>query len=123
MLTCQALQQFSLEKPPAVMLGRSPEVQSKYDKFMKEKTNRGGFIEKMKENLKGKKFHFVINDFPYHTVKGIEHWVCWYSSEEDPSKIIDELKEKYDVITCWKNLSHNMSIQEINHIHVFINID
>ena len=68
MLTCQALQQFSLEKPPAVMLGRSPEVQSKYDRFMEEKRNKCDFIEKMKENLKGKKFHFVINDF-YHTVR------------------------------------------------------
>lgn len=122
MLTCKALQKFSLEQPPDIMLGRAPDVQSAYDKFSQQKTNRGSFVSTMEKNLKGKKYYFVKNDFPYHTVDGIEHWVCWYKEDEEnkAKKIISDLKSKYNVITCWKNLPHNCSIQEICHIHVFL---
>ena len=123
MLTCQTLKQFSMEKPPEIMLGRSPEVQTAYETFSKEKKGRGSFVDTMKKNLEGKEYHFVKNDFPYQTVPGIEHWVCWYMDDKDPEKIIDELKSKVNVITCWKNLAQNCSILEISHIHVFIDTD
>ena len=122
MLTCQTLKQFSMEKPPEIMLGRAPEVQLAYETFSK-KRGRGDFVTTMKKILEGKEFYFVKNDFPYHTVKGIEHWVCWYMDDKDPEKIIRELKHTNDVITYWKNLPQNRSIQEISHIHVFINTD
>lgn len=122
MLTCQTLKQFSMEKPPEIMLGRAPEVQLAYETFSKKK-GRGDFVTTMKKILEGKEFYFVKNDFPYHTVKGIEHWVCWYMDDKDPEKIIRELKHTNDVITYWKNLPQNRSIQEISHIHVFINTD
>lgn len=122
MLTCQTLKQFSMEKPPEIMLGRAPEVQIAYETFSKKK-GRGDFVTTMKKILEGKEFYFVKNDFPYHTVKGIEHWVCWYMDDKDPEKIIRELKHTNDVITYWKNLPQNRSIQEISHIHVFINTD
>ena len=120
MLTCQTLRKFSMEKPPEIMLGRAPDVQIAYEKFSKQKTNRGSFVETMKRNLEGTEYLFVKNDFPYHTVSGIEHWVCWYMDDKDPKKIINELKSKVNIITCWKNLAQNRSIHEISHIHVFI---
>ena len=104
------------------MLHRAPEVQKKYDTFICKSNNRTGFIDTMKCQLKKKDYHFVQNDFPYHTTSNIEHWVCWYRKETDPQAIVGELTEKkgIDIITFWKNHSQNMSIQEINHIHVFI---
>ena len=120
MLTKSQLIQFNMEHPPTCMLGRSPKVQSDYEKFMKKDCNRGDFVACMKERLEYKKFYFVLNDFPYHTVDGIEHWVCWYGKDSKPEDFIQEIKEKKEIITYWKNYSQNMSIQEINHIHVFI---
>lgn len=104
------------------MLHRAPEVQKRYDTFICQSNNRAGFIDTMKCQLKKKDYHFVQNDFPYHTTSNIEHWVCWYRKETDPQAIVCELSEKkgIDIITFWKNHSQNMSIQEINHIHVFI---
>lgn len=109
-----------MENPPMTMLGRSPEIQEKYDNFMSKCENRCGFIDDMKCRLQQKEFHFTQNDFPYHTTSNIEHWVCWYGKESDPKKIVGQLSIKNNIITYWKNHSQNMSIQEINHIHVFI---
>jgi len=122
MLTVEKLCKYSMENPPMEMLGRSPCVQEKYDSFMCIQDNRYNFIANMKEKLHGsiRRYHFAPNDFPYHTSPDIEHWVCWYGKYTDPLSIIAEIKEKNNVITFWKNYSANMSIQEINHIHVFI---
>ena len=120
MLSFETLSKYSMECPPRIMLGRSMQVQSKYDTFMREDDNKCAFIEKIRIILNEKSFHFVKNDFPYHTVDGIEHWLCWYDNKTDINNIISLLKKKNNIITCWKNYSFNMSIQEINHIHVFI---
>lgn len=120
MLSRQELIQYTMENPPMTMLERSSEIQEKYDNFMRKGINRSGFIENMKCRLQQEEFHFVQNDFPYHTTPNIEHWVCWYGKDTDPKKIVGELKQKNKIITYWKNHSQNMSIQEVNHIHVFI---
>ena len=120
MLTRDILREYTMENPPKVMLPRSPCVQQKYDAFICQSKNRSCFISDMRENLKCHPYYFVPNDFPYHTSPGIEHWVCWYGKYIEPASIIAEIKEKNNVITFWKNYSTNMSIQEINHIHVFI---
>lgn len=122
MLTHEALKNYSMANPPLEMLGRAPEVQEKYDRFAEKRKNRGSFIDTMKATLDCKPFHFVPNDFPYHTLPNIHHWVCWYGQDVSPDEIIAELTKNKDIsiITYWKNHSHNMSIQEINHIHVFI---
>lgn len=120
MLTIAHLKQFSMESPPSEMLGRAPAVQEKYDSFMCKRENRGDFIATMKERIDRGVYYFTQNDFPYNTTADIEHWVCWYDNANDPSKIICDIQKKNNVITYWKNHSANMSIQEINHIHVFI---
>ena len=120
MLTAKSLSQYSMERPPLNMLGRSPEVQAQYDNFVCKRENRSEFISSMKERLGCSDYYFTQNDFPYHTESGIEHWVCWYTKEASPFRIIDEIKKNNNVITFWKNHTQNMSIQEINHIHVFI---
>ena len=120
MLSRTELCKYSIASPPTRMLGRSKEVQTKYDLFLEDCKNRVGFVEEMKCMLQKGVYHFVQNDFPYHTTSNIEHWVCWYGRDTDPKKIVGELKKSNDIITYWKNHSYNMSIQEINHIHVFI---
>ena len=120
MLTREILRKYTMENPPRVMLSRSLCVQEKYDAFICQPKNRSSFIANMREKLKCFRYHFVPNDFPYHTEPGIEHWVCWYGKHIEPESIIAEIKEKNKVVTFWKNYSINMSIQEINHIHVFI---
>lgn len=122
MLTFDSLKTYSMANPPMEMLGRAPDVQEKYDTFAAQGQNRGSFISTMKETLQCKPFHFVPNDFPYHTTPNIHHWVCWYGQEVTPDEIVAEIKKRNDIsiVTYWKNHSHNMSIQEINHIHIFI---
>ena len=120
MLSRHQLAQYTMDNPPMTMLGRSTEIQEKYDNFMSKGDNRSGFIDNMKCRLQKEEFHFVQNDFPYHTTSNIEHWVCWYGKETDPKKIVKDLSIKNNIITFWKNRSQNMSIQEVNHIHVFI---
>ena len=87
---------------------------------MCERTNRGDFISTMKKRIQEGTYYFTLNDFPYHTSDDIEHWVCWYGKNKEPKEIIEDIEKKNNVITYWKNHSNNMSIQEINHIHVFI---
>ena len=122
MLTRETLKNYSMANPPMEMLGRAPEVQEKYDTFAAKRHNRGSFIDTMKAALHCKPFHFVPNDFPYNTSPNIEHWICWYGKDVTPCEIIEKLQKKngLSIVTYWKNHSHNMSIQEINHIHVFI---
>ena len=122
MLTSEALRNYSMANPPMKMLGRAPEVQEKYDSFAAKRQNRGSFVDTMKVTLQCKPFHFVPNDFPYYTAPNIEHWVCWYGTDVTPDEIIRKIQEKnhITIVTYWKNHSHNMSIQEINHIHIFI---
>ena len=122
MLTREVLTSYSMSNPPMEMLGRAPEVERRYINFVQQRQNRGNFISDMKTTLQCKPFHFVPNDFPYYTAPNIEHWVCWYGTNITPEEIVHQIQEKNDIsiVTYWKNHSHNMSIQEINHIHIFI---
>ena len=120
MLTLAALTQYTMDSPPMTALPRSPEVQAKYDAFIEKGNNRSEFVNSMKCRLKKKRYYFTRNDFPYHTDNHIEHWVCWYEKETCPDEIVKEIEGKNHIITYWKNHSQNMSIQEINHIHIFI---
>lgn len=122
MLTREVLTSYSMSNPPMEMLGRAPEVERRYIDFAQQRQNRGNFISNMKHTLQCKPFHFVPNDFPYHTAPNIEHWVCWYGRDITPDEIVRQIQEKNDIsiVTYWKNHSHNMSIHEVNHIHIFI---
>ena len=122
MLTCADLKQYSMSCPPDYPLCRSARIQEKYDTFISNPENKKKFIEKITKMVNSSTYYFTENNFPYHTVRGIEHWVCWYKRDHDVDFIIDCLKEQYDIVTYWKNLPNNRSIQEINHLHVFIDI-
>ena len=122
MLTCARLSQYSLDCPPQDPLQRSVCVQQKYDRFLNNPDNKSGFVEKIKLQLHRQRYIFCENTFPYKTERGIEHWVCWYKSSEDPFTIIEQLKEHYHIITSWRNIPKNRSILDIDHIHVFIDI-
>jgi hypothetical protein len=120
MLTLTALTKYTMESPPMTALPRSPEIQAKYDAFIEKGNNRSEFVNSMKCRLKNKRYYFTRNDFPYQTERHIEHWVCWYEKDTCPHEIVKEIEGKNHIITYWKNHSQNMSIQEINHIHIFI---
>lgn len=120
MLSTSELKQYTMKNPPQHMLGRSPEIERKYTEFASRREGRGNFIDSIKCTLRTKPYHFVPNDFPYHTTSNIEHWVCWYGKDITPAEIIRRLREKNKIVTFWKNYSHNMSIKEVSHIHVFI---
>ena len=120
MLTREDLKKFNFENPPDFALQRTEEVQNKYDEYMLDKRNTSGFIDKVREKMKGKKFCLLKNDFPYDIEKGVTHLVCWYT-DENPYSIISKMSGDYDVITCWRNKPGNCSVPEIKHIHFFIN--
>ena len=120
MLSRSDLQQYTMKNPPQHMLGRSLEVERKYEEFAAQTQCRGKFIDSIKCTLRDKPYHFVQNDFPYQTTTAIEHWVCWYGKDITPAEIIRRLREKNKIVTFWKNDPHNMSIKEVSHIHVFI---
>ena len=120
MLTHSALTKYTMCSPPMTALPRSPEIQAKYDAFIEKGNNRSEFVNSMRRRLKNNRYYFTPNDFPYQTECQIEHWVCWYGKQTCPHEIAKEIGGKNHIITYWKNHSQNMSIQEINHIHIFI---
>ena len=120
MLTREQLIKFNMENPPVKPLVRSCGVQSDYDSFINKSNNRTSFINEVKAVLSKCGYHFVPNDFPYHTTPNIEHWVCWYGRDTTPQEIIKKLGLSNSIITYWRNSAENRSIAEISHIHVFI---
>ena len=121
MLSIAQLQKFNLENPPKVGLSRKIDVQRKYDKFLENPENTKRFVEKVKEDIVGKKYLLLENNFPYYVEEGIEHRVCWFT-DSDPHEIIRELNTKMDVISCWRNIPANCSILAIKHLHVFVRV-
>ena len=122
MLSSSQLKKFHFN-PPRVGLKRDPEIQKKYDEFLKNPENLSQFLEKVKVNMDVKqKYFFMENTFPYWTEEKIEHKVCWFK-DEDPVDIYNELKDQYEIISCWRNTPANCSIQEIKHLHVFVRIE
>ena len=122
MLSIAQLRKFNLENPPQVGLTRKIEVQRKYDKFLENPKNSKRFVEKVKEDIVGKRFLLLENDFPYNVEEGIEHRVCWFT-DCNPKEIISELKDKMEVVSCWRNTPANCSILAIKHLHVFVRIN
>ena len=122
MLSISQLLKFNLENPPKVGLTRKVEIQSKYDIFLKNSENSKRFVKKVKEDIIGKRFLLLKNDFPYNVEGGIEHMVCWFT-DSNPKDIIQELKDKMDVVSCWRNTPTNCSIIAIKHLHVFVRIN
>ena len=121
MLSASQLAEFTITNPPKVGLSRKDNVQKRYDDFLKDPENSRRFIERMTDELKDKKYILLDNTFPYNVEEGIEHKVCWFK-DCDMIKLINELKSKMDVITCWRNIPENCSIPAIKHLHVFVRL-
>ena len=95
---------------------------AEWNKFLENPENSKRFVEKVKVDIVGKKYLLLENDYPYNVEEGIEHRVCWFT-DCDPKEIISELKEKMDVVSCWRNTPANCSILAIKHLHVFVRIN
>ena len=120
MLSATELKKFHFN-PPRFGLKRDPNVQEDYDENMKEKKNLSSFLDNVNRNLDSNCYYLCDNDYPYWTEKNIKHLVCWYRGPSEKQKeIYDELNTKFDIISCWKNLSVNCSIKQIHHLHIFI---
>mgnify|MGYP005627667301 FL=1 len=119
MLSTKELCCFSAENPPGTVVLRETHIQENYDEFCKDKENGKRFIQRVKDNLENNDYYYVENDFPYYVESHIKHMVCWYKKGTVYS-IINKL-EKKNIITYWENLTHNKSVKDINHIHIFIN--
>ena len=71
-------------------------------------------------NWKHNDYDIVYSHLPEHT--GNLKSLLLNGTNITPEEIVHQIQEKNDIsiVTYWKNHSHNMSIQEINHIHIFI---
>ena len=116
-LTWETLNKFNLQSPPTYTLGRSDEIQEKYDKHRTWIKNSGIDVKKYiydKFNLSEKEIIFIENDFPYNCEKGI--------------KLEEFIKTKLKVTETeipyifYKNIPKNNSIACVNHYHVFAKV-
>lgn len=119
MLSTKELCCFTRVNPPGTIVLRDSHIQENYDKFCRDKENGNRFIQRVKDNLETADYYYTENDFPYFVESHIKHMICWYKKGTVDS-IIHKLGKK-NIVTYWENLSHNKSVKEINHIHIFIN--
>ena len=121
-LSAAQLVKYSMTNPPKCVLPRSECVECNYQDFRSKASNMTKFVDQINGVLGKEQYYFCENTFPYATEPGIKHMLCWFTHNTPKDFIIEELRKKYDVITCWQNLPENRSVPAIEHIHVFIRV-
>ena len=132
-LTWETLNKFNLQSPPTYTLGRSDEIQEKYDKHRTWIKNSGIDVKKYiydKFNLSEKEIIFIENDFPYNCENGVKHYIIWisdkynYNTDQLEKFIKTKLKVTETEIPYifYKNIPKNNSIACVNHYHVFAKV-
>jgi len=111
------LKQFSMSNPPKKPLGRTKEVEEKYDKCIENGSNKI-FLYNLKQRLKLGKPIILPNLFPYHTKNYIKHYCIWYSEPFDVEQFLKD--HNLRAITYFENDINLKSIKDISHIHVFV---
>ncbi len=119
-LTEKILKQYSNKNPPTSALGRNEIIQKKYDEFKNNQNLTENFLKKIKIQIKENNYYLHENDFPYNVDNNIKHLLLWYVDDNIINDILLNLKNK--LITYWINNNDNKSIQEINHIHIFVKV-
>ncbi|KAJ1718512.1 hypothetical protein LPJ61_006589, partial [Coemansia biformis] len=74
-------------------------------------------------------FEFRINDFPYHTGDGVEHWVLWCIKPLQPgfaapAAVARTIRRRFGDRAEWVyivNPPHRQSVPQLSHAHVFVN--
>lgn len=68
-----------------------------------------------------------LNDFPYFTDDGIEHWCLWKLCQDIEDEEVEDAKQElrqihgHDVeFLCWRNPPHLKSLPEIDHYHILM---
>lgn len=112
------LEKFSSENPPKDPIGRTKEVQERYDKFRSDSKNIENFKKLVKKEIEKKSYYFHENDFSYNVEEGILHKILWCNDDYNVEKKLEELGP--DLITYWENLDANNSIKDTRHIHVLV---
>ena len=114
------LEKFSIENPPKDPIGRTKEVQERYDKFRFDPKNIENFKNLVKKEVEKKGYYFHENDFSYNIEEGIIHKVLWYNDRYNVGKKLEELES--ELITYWENSHENNSIKDARHIHVLVEV-
>lgn len=95
------LEKFSSENPPKDPIGRTKEVQERYDKFRSDSKNIENFKKLVKKEIEKKSYYFHENDFSYNVEEGILHKILWCNDDYNVEKKLEELGP--DLITYWEN--------------------
>ena len=112
------LEKFSMENPPKITIGRTKEVQDRYDKFRSDPKNIENFKKLVKKEIEKHGYYFHENNFSYNVEKGIINKILWYEDGYNVEKKLEELGS--ELITYWENLNENNSIKDMRHVHVFV---
>lgn len=129
-LTWDVLIRFNIHSPPTYTLGRSKQVQEKYDRhreWMKsEKVDVKSYING-KFDLETNQIVFTENEFPYNCEEGIRHYIIWISDKYkyNTASLNEYIKTKIKSNTSYvfyKNIPANNSITSVDHYHVFVKI-
>ena len=112
------LKKFSTENPPKIPIGRTKEVQERYDKFRSNPKNIKDFKKLVKKEIENQGYYFHENDFSYNIEEGIIHKILWCNDNYNVEKKLGELGS--DLITYWENLDENNSIKDTRHVHVLV---
>ena len=125
------LNKFNIKKPPKIQLYRDFETNARYLDFTQSLIKREISInEHLKEKFFGglhyfKEYRFLENEYPYNIDKNIKHYNLWFNP-----KIIHNTTDKRIILLLkfilkntpfivFKNIPTNMSVQKIQHYHVF----
>jgi hypothetical protein len=129
-LSWDTITKFNISSPPTYSLGRSSEIQDKYDIHREWIKSSNIDIKKYiydKFNLIKNGIIFIENEFPYNCEEGIKHYVIWISERYPYSieKLDNFIKNSLNVkdtgteYVFYKNIPKNNSISSVNHYHVF----
>ena len=111
------LLQFSILNPPKHVLGRTKQVEERYNGSIKNGSHKF-FLDYLKQRLKTESPMLLENMFPYNTKDNIKHYCIWYAEPFD----IEQFLKDYNLttITYFENDIRLKSIKDISHIHVFV---
>ena len=140
------ISQFSFQRPPEIVLGRSAEMDQKYQDHAADLAEKGlTSLQYLSEKYfsgsnSGAPCTVALNTFPYDMEKGVQHFLVWvnpkYQGErrfriEDFGYVRDWVLDKFcegqeEMLdrrcVYFQNVERLRSIKAIPHLHVFIRL-
>ena len=94
------LLQFSILNPPKHVLGRTKQVEEKYNGSIKNGSHKF-FLDYLKQRLKTESPMLLENMFPYNTKDNIKHYCIWYSEPFDIEQFLKDLEYLLSSDCCY----------------------